>query len=209
MANAFESPFAGRYLSEMVRNPNISVGRYSYYSGWYHGHGFDDCARYISPVPGEGDRLRIGAFCSIGTGAVFVMGGNQGHRMDWVSTFPFHWDEDPVLGHAPNGYAPAGDTVIGDDVWIGAEAMILPGVAVGSGAVVGARALVARDVAPYAVVAGNPAREIRKRFGEAEIAMLLEMRWWDWPIEEIRAALDLLCSGDVAGLHARWTARGG
>ena len=82
--------------------------------------------------------------------------------------------------------------------------MILPGVRVGSGAVIGARALVTGDVAPYAVVAGNPAREIRRRFGEAEIAMLLEMRWWDWPIEEIRGALDLLCSGDVAGLHARW-----
>lgn len=204
LENAFESQFAGRYLSEMVTNPNISVGRWSYYSGWHHGHGFDDCARYLQAEPGAPDRLVIGAFCSIGTGAVFVMGGNQGHRADWISTYPFHWDDDPEFGHAPDGFLPAGDTVIGDDVWIGAEAMIMPGVTVGPGAVIGARAVVTRDVAPYAVVSGVPAKEVRRRFAEEDVARLLEMRWWDWPVERIREALPLLCSGDVAGLHAHW-----
>ncbi|WP_118138367.1 type B chloramphenicol O-acetyltransferase [Oceanicella sp. SM1341] len=208
--NAFESPFAGRLLSEQVTNPNISVGRYSYYSGYYHGHSFDDCARYLSPGPDAVDRLIIGSFCSIGTGACFVMAGNQGHRADWVSSFPFHYMADePAFAGAADGYLPAGDTVVGSDVWIGAEAMILPGLRIGDGAVIGARAVVTRDVAPYQVVAGNPARPLRSRFPEAEVALLLEMRWWDWPLERLAPAMPLLCSGDVAGLHALWrTAQG-
>lgn len=204
MANFFESPFKGRLLSEQVTNPNIVVGRYSYYSGYYHGHSFDDCARYLSPEPGA-DRLIVGSFCSIGSGAAFVMAGNQGHRHDWVSTFPFHYlEEEPAFAEAPDAYLPAGDTVIGNDVWIGSEAMFMPGVTVGHGAVIGSRALVTRDVEPYTVVGGNPARPIRKRFPDDQIALLLEMAWWDWPVERIRQALPLLCSGDVAGLHRFW-----
>lgn len=201
MTNAFDSPFKGRLLSEMVTNPNIVVGRYSYYSGYYHGHSFDDCARYLSTQAGA-DRLIIGSFCSIGDGAVFMMAGNQGHRNDWVSTFPFFYmTEEPAFAGALDAYRPAGDTVIGSDVWIGAEAMFMPGVTVGHGAVIGSRALVTRDVEPYAVVGGSPAREIRKRFPDEQIAMLLEIAWWDWPIERIRDAMPLLCAGDVPALH--------
>lgn len=204
MTNFFESPFKGKLLTEQVTNPNIVVGRYSYYSGYYHGHSFDDCARYLSPEPGA-DRLIVGSFCSIGTGASFVMAGNQGHRYDWVSTFPFHYlEEEPAFAEAPDAYRPAGDTVIGNDVWIGAEAMFMPGVTVGHGAVIGSRALVTRDVEPYTVVGGNPAKPIRKRFPDDQIAMLLEMAWWDWPVERIRQALPLLCSEDVPGLHSLW-----
>lgn len=203
--NYFESPFLGKPLTEQVTNPNIQVGRYSYYSGYYHGHSFDDCARYLMPDRTDVDRLVIGSFCSIGTGACFMMAGNQGHRNDWVSTFPFFFvPEEPAFAGAINAYQPAGDTVIGHDVWIGAEAMIMPGIRIGNGAVIGSRALVTRDVEPYAIVGGNPARPIRKRFPEETIALLQEMAWWDWPIKRIRDAMPLLCSGDVAALHRHW-----
>lgn len=207
MTNAFESPFKGRLLSEQVTNPNISVGRYSYYSGYYHGHAFDDCARYLWPELADVDKLIIGSFCSIGTGATFMMAGNQGHRNDWISSFPFFYmKEEPAFAGARDAFRKAGDTVVGSDVWIGAEAMVMPGIRIGHGAVVGSRALVTRDVEPYAIVGGNPARPLRKRFGDAEIALLLEMAWWDWPLAEIEAAMDQLCSSEIHGLHARWRA---
>ncbi len=87
MTNYFDSPFKGKLLSEQVKNPNIKVGRYSYYSGYYHGHSFDDCARYLFPDRDDVDKLIIGSFCSIGSGASFIMAGNQGHRYDWASSF--------------------------------------------------------------------------------------------------------------------------
>lgn len=206
--NAFESPFKGVFLTEQVTNPNILVGRYSYYSGYYHGHSFDDCARYLLPDREDVDKLIIGSFCSIGTGATFVMAGNQGHRHDWVSTFPFHYMKDEkAFSEAPDGFRRAGDTLIGSDVWIGAEAMIMPGVRIGHGAVIGSRALVTRDVEPFTIVGGNPAKPIRKRFSEEEIAMLLEMAWWDWPLERIEGAMGLLCSGDIRALYEQWKGR--
>lgn len=137
MGNYFESPFRGKLLSEQVSNPNIRVGRYSYYSGYYHGHSFDDCARYLMPDRDDVDKLVIGSFCSIGSGAAFIMAGNQGHRAEWASTFPFHFmHEEPVFAGAVNGYQPAGDTLIGHDVWIGTEAMFMPGVRVDHGAII-------------------------------------------------------------------------
>ena len=206
--NFFDSPFKGKLLSEQVANPNIEVGRYSYYSGYYHGRSFDDCARYLSPEPGgAADRLRIGSFCSIGTGVSFVMAGNQGHRYDWVSSFPFFYmKEEPAFARALDAWQPAGDTVVGNDVWMGAEAIVMAGVTIGDGAVIASRAVVTRDVEPYAIVGGNPARTIRKRFSDERIALLLEMRWWDWPIEHIRDAMPMLCSGDIEALHGRWLA---
>ncbi len=204
MTQVFESPFKGRLLSDLVTNPNIIVGRYSYYSGWYHGHGFDDCARYLMAEPGV-DRLIIGDFCSIGSGAAFIMAGNQGHRNDWASAFPFFYmPEVPHFAGAVDAFEKAGDTVIGNDVWIGSEAIIMPGVKVGDGAVIGTRALVTRDVEPYAIVGGNPARVIRKRFDDDSVAMLMQMKWWDWDDARLGAAMPLLCSGDIAALHAFW-----
>ena len=204
MTQVFESPFKGRLLSDLVTNPNIIVGRYSYYSGWYHGHGFDDCARYLMTEPGV-DRLIIGDFCSIGSGAAFIMAGNQGHRNDWASSFPFFYmPEVPHFAGAVDAFQPAGDTVIGNDVWIGSEAIIMPGVKVGDGAVIGTRAMVTRDVEPYAIIGGNPARVIRKRFDDDSIAMLMQMKWWDWDDARLGAAMPLLCSGDIAALHAFW-----
>ncbi|MGR3480884.1 type B chloramphenicol O-acetyltransferase [Salipiger marinus] len=204
MNNYFESPFRGVTLDQQVTNPNIRVGRFSYYSGYYHGHSFEDCARYLLPDDGV-DRLLIGSFCSIGSGAAFIMAGNQGHRNDWISTFPFFWmPEVQAFQGAANGYRPAGDTVIGNDVWIGSEAIIMPGETIGDGAVIGTRAVVTRDVAPYAIVGGNPAKTIRKRFEDRDIDLLLEMRWWDWSEDQLKGAMPVLTSGDIATLYSYW-----
>jgi chloramphenicol O-acetyltransferase type B len=208
MDNFFDGPFKSQPLLEQVANPNIIVGRYSYYAGYYHGHSFDDCARYLGAEDTGGDRLVIGSFCSIASGATFVMAGNQGHRSDWISTFPFFYmqEQEPAFADAFDAFERAGDTVIGSDVWIGSEAIIMPGVRIGHGAVIGSRALVTKDVEPYAVVGGSPAKPIRKRFSDAQIDMLLEMNWWDWPLQDIRDSMKLLCSTDIATLHARWRA---
>ena len=204
MTNFFESPFKGIQLDQQVKHPNIVVGRYSYYSGYYHGHSFDDCARYLLPDK-DADKLIVGSFCSIGSGAAFIMAGNQGHRNDWVSTFPFAFVPDaPEFAPAANGFKPAGDTVIGHDVWIGSEAIIMPGVQIGHGAVIGTRALVTKDVEPYTIMGGNPAKPIRKRFDEGKIAMLLEMAWWNWPTERLSLAMPLLTSSDIDALHRFW-----
>lgn len=201
----FDSPFEGKTLAGLVRNPNIRVGRYSYYSGYYHGHDFDDCARYLAADRDDVDKLIIGSFCSIGSGASFIMAGNQGHRTDWIATFPFYYMQDEqAFAAATDGFCRAGDTVIGNDVWIGSEAMIMPGVRVGDGAVIAARAVVTRSVPAYTVVAGQPARAVRRRFDDAQCALLEEMRWWDWPLERIREAMPLLCSADVRKLYAFW-----
>lgn len=204
MTNYFASPFRGETLDRQISNPNIIVGRYSYYSGYYHGHRFEDCARYLLPDAGV-DRLIIGSFCSIGSGAAFIMAGNQGHRPEWISTFPFYWmAEVPAFAGAANGYEPAGDTEIGNDVWIGSEAIIMPGIKVGDGAIIGTRALVTRDVEPYAIIGGNPAKTIRKRFDTGQIALLLEMQWWHWDEDTLARAMPLLTSGDVDGLYHYW-----
>lgn len=205
MNNYFESPFKGKPLSEQITNPNIKVGRYSYYSGYYHGHSFDDCARYLLADRNDVDQLIIGSFCSIGSGAAFIMAGNQGHRYDWASSFPFFYmKEEPAFAGSLDAFDRAGDTVIGNDVWIGSEAMIMPGVKIGHGAVIGSRAVVTKDVEPYSIVAGNPAKPIRKRFASEEIAMLLEMQWWDWSMGQLETAMPLLCSADIAGLYRHW-----
>lgn len=202
--NYFESPFSGKPLSEQVTNPNILVGRHSYYSGYYHGHGFDDCARYLNPDRDDVDKLIIGNFCSIGSGAVFMMAGNQGHRSDWISTFPFFYQDDENFAAASDGFVRAGDTVIGNDVWIGSEAMIMAGVTIGDGAIIASRAVVTNDVAPYEVVGSNPAKHIKFRFSPEQIEMLLEMQWWYWSDEQLKGAMRHLCSADICALHDYW-----
>jgi chloramphenicol O-acetyltransferase type B len=149
---------------------------------------------------GERGRVSIGAYCSIAEGVELLLGGN--HRVDWVSTYPFRvvWD---LPGALTDGHPrPEPDTEIGSDVWIGTKAMILPGVKIGHGAVIGARAVVTRDVRPYTVVGGVPARELRRRFTDEQIEGLLALRWWEWPEERVRANVDLLSSPDVDALLA-------
>lgn len=144
---------------------------------------------------GEAANLSIGKFCSIADGVEIFLGGN--HRTDWVSTYPFpvfrRWKARGIAGH-PNT---RGDVVIGNDVWLGAGCVILSGVTIGNGAVVGCRAVVARDVPDYAIVAGNPAAVMRMRFAPAQVDALVKSAWWDWPPDAIRSALNLLLSGDV------------
>lgn len=145
---------------------------------------------------GEGTQLLIGKYCSIAKGVNIFLGGE--HRTDWVTTYPFSalW---PEAKHIPGHPKSKGNVIIGNDVWIGALSCILSGVQIGDGAVVGAGALVTKDVPPYAIVGGNPAKIIRYRFDEATIEALLQIRWWDWPKEEISQALPLLLSPDIAG----------
>ncbi len=147
---------------------------------------------------GEDVSLSIGKYCSIARGVGIFLGGN--HRPDWITTFPFSaidtWPEAQAI---PGHPASRGNVTIGHDVWIGANATILSGVAVGDGAVIGAAAVVTRDVLPYCVVAGNPAKLIRRRFSQAQIDGLLSVAWWDRPDDEVRRLVPLMLSSDVDG----------
>lgn len=152
---------------------------------------------------GEGRKLVVGKFCSIGGHVKIFLGGN--HRTDWISTYPFN-----VLSHNfPNAVGitghpmSRGDVIIGNDVWIGQNASILSGVTIGDGAVIAAHSVVSRDVAPYSIVAGNPATFARTRFSEEDIEFLVDLKWWDWPIEKINENVKILCSGDIALLRTR------
>lgn len=204
MNNYFESPFSGKSLAEQVTNPNIIVGKHSYYSGYYHNHSFDDCARYLLADRDDVDKLIIGNYCSIGSGAVFMMAGNQGHQHNWLSTFPFFYQDNENFADAKDGYEKSGDTVIGNDVWIGTEAMIMSGVTVGNGAIIASRAVVTKDVEAYSIVGSNPARHIRYRFTESEIAKLQEMQWWLWSDQQVKCAMKLMCSANICGLYKYW-----
>lgn len=143
--------------------------------------------------PGQA-KLRVGAWCSIGADVQVMLGSE--HRPDWTSMFPFNV-ECPEFTHMTGHPRSKGDVAIGSDVWIGREAMILSGITIGDGAVIGARAVVTRDVPPYGIVAGNPAKLIRKRFDDALIERLLRIRWWDWPEKRVKAAVPLIMSTDV------------
>lgn len=202
MQNFFESPFKGKIIQEHIQNPNIIAGKYSYYSGYYHGHSFDECARYLLPDRSDVDKLIIGSYCSIGTGASFIMCGNQGHRYDWISSFPFFYmSEVECFKNSKDAFQLAGDTVIGNDVWIGTEAMIMPGIKIGDGAVIGSRALITKDVEPFTIVGGNPAKPIKKRFSDQHIELLLEMKWWDWDESILKDAIPIICSADIELLY--------
>ena len=154
---------------------------------------------------GEGARLKIGKFCSISAEVIVFLGGN--HRIDWVTTYPFMEFEDEwpeakdIAGHP----ATKGDVVIGNDVWIGWGAVIMSGVTIGDGAAIGARAVVTQDVGPYSIVGGNPASLIRKRFDDETIRVLLEIRWWDWPLDRIKDNLGILMSDNVSGILSNLT----
>ena len=146
------------------------------------------------PSGDDGTTLTMGKFCSIGSRVTILTGCE--HRMDWISTYPFKilFETAKAL---PLPSRSKGNVTIGHDVWIGIDALILSGVTIGNGAVIGARAVVTRDVAPYSVVAGVPARHIRFRFDRATIDALERMAWWTWPLSKIEEALPLLQSGDI------------
>lgn len=146
---------------------------------------------------GEDAKLKIGKFCSIAEGTNIFLGGN--HRYDWITTYPFSaldgdWPESRgIVGHP----ATRGDVIIGNDVWIGFGATIMSGVKIGDGAVIGAMSIITRDVSPYSIMVGNPAKEIKKRFNDDVINKLLEIQWWNWPEEKIRKNIGILCSNNL------------
>ena len=176
------------YTAKLVNHPEISIGEYTYGQPNIRLRG--------------GSKLIIGKFCSIGSNVTINIFDE--HPLDFLSTYPFSvlktdW---PNSANIKEPKKMRGDIVIGNDVWIGSEAIILGGVTIGDGAVIGAHAVVAKDVAPYSIVVGNPAREIRKRLSEDSIMKLLEIKWWDWPIEKIRKHAGFLVSVDIDGLYS-------
>jgi virginiamycin A acetyltransferase len=191
---------AAAYLKSVVDHPAITVGDFSYYDDPDGPERFvETCVRYLFDF--VGDRLVIGKFVAIAAKAQFVMNGAN-HDMRGFSTFPFAsfgfaGDEDMTA----NGPPIRGDTVIGHDVWIGREATILPGVRIGDGAIVGACSVVSRNVPPYGVVTGNPARLVKRRFDEATIARILRLAWWDWPVEHVARHRALIAGADIDALE--------
>ncbi|MFV0361928.1 MAG: CatB-related O-acetyltransferase [Suipraeoptans sp.] len=193
----FENWYSGDFLIDVVKHPNIEVGAYTYYAGYYHEKSFEEVsARYLLPDEGTG-KIKIGKYCSIGTGVSFNLFGNAWHRHDWISTFPFRLNFPDCKFN--DGYIATGGITVGNDVWIGSEAMIYDGVTIGDGAVIAARSVVTKDVAPYAIVAGTPAKLIKNRFSDEEIAILLKTKWWDVDIEVLKQCMELLTSNDVKG----------
>ena len=179
------------YVKPTIKKPNIIVGDFTYIADT------DFESHVTHHYEWNGDKLIIGKFCQIAAGVEFVMNGAN-HQMNAVTTFPFYtlegWSMDPP---APADLPLKGDTVIGNDVWIGQNAVILPGVHIGDGAIIGANSVVGSDIAPYTVVAGNPAKPLRKRFDNELIGLLLEFRWWNRSIEEIDALIPLLTCGNL------------
>lgn len=186
------------FLKSYLHHPQIEVGDYTYYDDFETVANFEKNVRYLFEF--TGDRLIIGKFCMIASGVEFIMNGAN-HLHNAISSYPF-----AVFGngweHAMEGksYPYKGDTIIGNDVWLGYKSTILAGVKIGDGAIVGTGALVTKDVPPYAIVGGNPARILRYRFPEEQIARLLELRWWDWPAERITESVHLLTGNDVDAL---------
>jgi virginiamycin A acetyltransferase len=188
------------YIKNTVKNPNIQIGDYTYYDDPAGAEDFEKNVLYHYPF--LGDKLIIGKFCAIAMGAKFIMNGAN-HKISGLSTYPFPifaqgWEKAlPSLEDLPF----KGDTVIGNDVWIGYEALVLPGVHIGSGAIIAARAVVTKDVPAYAIVGGNPARVLRMRFPEETVARLEALAWWDWPAEKITRNLEAIMGGDVEKLE--------
>lgn len=185
------------YLKYVVTNPNIQIGDYTMYNDFVHDPRQFKKNNVLYHYPINGDTLRIGKFCSIACGAKFLF-ASANHTQASVSTYPFpiffkEWDLD--IGDVTSAWDHKGDIVIGNDVWIGYEAVVMAGVTIGDGAIIGARAVVTKDVPPYTIVGGVPARKIRRRFSDNVIARLLELKWWDWPAEQIQRNIKNIQAG--------------
>ncbi|WP_437344134.1 CatB-related O-acetyltransferase [Mesorhizobium marinum] len=191
------------FLKPLVTAANIEVGDFTYYDDPDGPDKFQEkCVLHHYDF--IGDRLVIGKFCAIAEGARFIMNGAN-HAMSGFSTYPFNifghgWEEgfDETTWHREL----RGDTVLGNDVWIGMEAIVLPGVTIGDGAIVAAKAVVTHDVPPYAIVAGNPAKTVKMRFDQRTVARLLQVAWWNWPVDKITRNLNAIRGADIAALEA-------
>lgn len=194
-ANAYKTSC---FIKNVVKAPNITIGEYTYYDDAMNATKFEE-NNILFNYPEFGDKLSIGKFCSIASGTTFIM-GPANHRINSVTTYPFHvfgglWQENtpPHMLQIPF----KGDTVIGNDVWIGRHSVIMPGIKIGDGAIIAAYSVVTKDVESYSVVGGNPATFIRKRFNEELIAILLKLKWWDLTEEKLINILPVLCDEDL------------
>jgi virginiamycin A acetyltransferase len=189
------------YVKPTITNPNISVGDFTYIAdSEFESH-------VTNYYPWSRDKLFIGKFCQIAAGVEFIM-NDANHQMNAVSTFPFYtlegWDMNaPAAEDMPF----KGNTVIGNDVWIGQNAVILPGINIGDGVIIGANSVVGSDIDPYTIVAGNPAKLIRKRFDDELIELLLRFKWWDKSIEEIDGLIPILTCSDLEKVREELKAR--
>ena len=177
------------YVKPNINSPNIIVGDFTYFSDT------DFDKHVLHHYDFYKDKLIIGKFCQIASGVNFIMNGAN-HQMNAASTFPFYifegWNQQiPPLSEMPN----KGDTIIGNDVWIGQNSVILPGVHIGDGAIIGMNSVAGSDIEPYSIAVGNPCKQIKKRFDDELIDILLKLKWWDLPIEEINKLIPILsCS---------------
>lgn len=187
------------YLKSVVTRPAIEVGEFTIYNDFVNDPRDFEKNNVLYHYPINHDRLIIGRFCSIACGAKFIFNcANHSLRSLSTYTFPLFFEEwDLPKSDVATAWDNKGDIVIGNDVWIGYDAVIRAGVTIGDGAIVGARAVVTRDVEPYSIVGGVPAREIRKRFAPDVIQRLLELRWWDWPVDKIRRSIHDIQSGNL------------
>ncbi len=190
------------YLKNVITNPNIRVGDYTMYNDFVNDPTLFEKNNVLYHYPINHDKLVIGKFCSIACGARFLF-NSANHTITSLSTYPFplffeEWELD--CKNVTASWDNKGDIVIGNDVWIGYEAVILAGVTIGDGAIIGTRALVTKDVPPFTIVGGVPAKPIRKRFSEEIISSLLEIKWWDWPKDRIAQNIASIQSGCIAQL---------
>ena len=189
------------FIKNTISNPNIIIGDYTYYDDPVDSEDFEGNVLYHYPF--IGDRLIIGKFCALARGVKFIMNGAN-HKLSGISTYPFSifgngWEK---VMPKPDDLPYKGDTVIGNDVWIGYESLIMPGVKVGNGAIISSRSVVVSDVPAYVVVGGNPAKRIKQRFPPETVSALESIAWWDWPIDKISKHLDIIVSADIDALKA-------
>ena len=189
------------FIKNTINSPNIEVGDFTYYDDPEDSENFERNVLYHFDF--IGDRLVIGKFCAIARGVKFIMNGAN-HKLSGISTYPFQifgdgWEKVmPRPGDLPY----KGDTIIGNDVWIGFEALIMPGVKIGDGAIVSSKSVVTSDVEPYTVVGGSPSKQIKRRFSESIATELVELAWWNWPVEKITAHLEEIVGADIDALRA-------
>ena len=191
------------YLKNVIKNPNIEVGDYTIYNDFVHDPADFEKNNVLYHYPINGDKLKIGKFCSIACGTKFLFtSGNHTLRSLSTYTFPIFYEEWGLdTKHICDAWDNKGDIGVGNDVWIGYEAVILSGVTIGDGAIIGSRAVVTKDVPPYTIVGGVPARMIRKRFDEDTIAKLKALQWWNWDEEKISGSIAAIQSGDIDALE--------
>ncbi|CDM70070.1 acetyltransferase [Clostridium bornimense] len=189
------------YLKNVIENPNIQIGDFTIYNDFVHDPRDFQKNNVLYHYPINKDKLVIGKFCSIACGAKFLF-NSANHRLQSLSTYTFplfyeEWEQEMNLTEAWDN---KGDIIIGNDVWIGYDAVILAGVTIGDGAIIGTRAVVTKDVAPYTIVGGVPAKPIRKRFSDEDIALLLELKWWNWSVDKISNSIQYIQSGNIEAL---------